>query len=133
MDSQFLFFYENDRFLQYASMISVNLAAALVIELSLAFLLGARGRKNFEVMFDVNCLTNPIAVTIVFLMIQAWGNGLLTQGVLFLMEIGVVFFEGAVYKKKLQNLRMNPYKLSLILNAVSYGTGLLLDLISALK
>ena len=132
MDSQFLFFYENDRFLQYASMISVNLAAALVIELSVAFLIGVRGQRNFGVMFNVNCLTNPIAVTIVFLMIQAWGNGLLTQGVLFLMEIGVVFFEGAVYKKKLQMLRMNPFRLSFILNAVSYGAGLLLEVISAL-
>ncbi|MCR5531740.1 MAG: hypothetical protein K6F26_07815 [Lachnospiraceae bacterium] len=152
----FLIFYEEKWFVEYASMISINLVLAIVIELSLAYALGVRGKRNFGVMLNVNCITNPIIVTLAFLMIQAWGNGLLTRLLELPLEAVVVFVEGAVYRRKFGNtetevsdeklrsteaedsgkrevLPMNPFRLSLILNAVSYGVGVLLDVISSLK
>ncbi len=140
----FLIFYEEKWFVEYASMISFNLVLAVVIELSLAYALGVRGKRNFGVMLNVNCITNPIIVTLAFLMIQAWGNGLLTRLLELPLEAVVVFVEGAVYRRMLRSteaddsgkreiLPMNPFRLSLILNAVSYGVGVLLDVISSLK
>lgn len=140
----FLIFYEEKWFVEYASMISFNLVLAVVIELSLAYALGVRGKRNFGVMLNVNCITNPIIVTLAFLMIQALGNGLLTRLLELPLEAIVVFVEGVVYARVLRSteaddfgkrevLPMNPFWLSLILNAVSYGVGVLLDVISGLK
>ena len=140
----FLIFYEEKWFVEYASMISFNLVLAVVIELSLAYALGVRGKRNFGVMLNVNCITNPIIVTLAFLMIQALGNGFLTRLLELPLEAIVVFVEGAVYARMLRSteaddsgkrevLPMNPFWLSLILNAVSYGVGVLLDVISGLK
>ena len=140
----FLIFYEEKWFVEYASMISFNLVLAVVIELSLAYALGVRGKRIFGVMLNVNCITNPIIVTLAFLMIQALGNGFLTRFLELPLEAIVVFVEGVVYARVLRNteaddsgkrevLPMNPFWLSLILNAVSYGVGVLLDVISGLK
>lgn len=140
----FLIFYEEKWFVEYASMISFNLVLAVVIELSLAYALGMRGKHNFGVMLNVNCITNPIIVTLAFLMIQALGNGFLTRLLELPLEAIVVFVEGAVYARMLRSteaddsgkreiLPMNPFRLSLILNVVSYGVGVLLDVISGLK
>lgn len=140
----FLIFYEEKWFVEYASMISFNLVLAVVIELSLAYALGVRGKRNFGVMLNVNCITNPIIVTLAFLMIQALGNGFLTRLLELPLEAIVVFVEGVVYARVLRSteaddsgkrevLPRNPFWLSLILNAVSYGVGVLLDVISSLK
>lgn len=140
----FLIFYEEKWFVEYASMISFNLVLAVVIELSLAYALGVRGKRNFGVMLNVNCITNPIIVTLAFLMIQALGNGFLTRLLELPLEAIVVFVEGAVYARMLRSTEaddsgkreiqpMNPFRLSLILNVVSYGVGVLLDVISGLK
>ncbi len=140
----FLIFYEEKWFVEYASMISFNLVLAVVIELSLAYALGVRGKRNFGVMINVNCITNPIIVTLAFLMIQVLGNGFLTRLLELPLEAIVVFVEGVVYARALRSteaddsgkrevLPMNPFWLSLILNAVSYGVGVLLDVISGLK
>lgn len=140
----FLIFYEEKWFVEYASMISFNLVLAVVIELSLAYALGVRGKRNFGVMLNVNCITNPIIVTLAFLMIQALGNGFLTRLLELPLEAIVVFVEGMVYARALRSteaddsgkreiLPMNPFRLSLILNVVSYGVGVLLDVISSLK
>lgn len=140
----FLIFYEEKWFVEYASMISFNLVLAVVIELSLAYALGVRGKRNFGVMLNVNCITNPIIVTLAFLMIQALDNGFLTRLLELPLEAIVVFVEGAVFARMLRSteaddsgkreiLPMNPFWLSLILNAVSYGVGVLLDVIFGLK
>lgn len=117
----------NEQFLEYASMISFNLVATMIIEVPLAILLGVRSQKDIETVFWLNCLTNPILVTILyFLMKTSLGDPAL-NGILFLMEIVVVITEGMVYRLYLQRKPMNPFLLSFLLNAVSYGAGLLWD------
>ncbi|MBO7630958.1 MAG: hypothetical protein J6S78_01345, partial [Lachnospiraceae bacterium] len=92
----------NEQFLEYASMISFNLVATVIIEVPLAILLGVRSQKDIETVFWLNCLTNPILVTILyFLMKTSLGDPAL-NGILFLMEIVVVITEGTVYRCKLQ-------------------------------
>ena len=115
-------------FLGYSSMVSFNLIGTLILELLTAYILKVRGKENFRLLFDVNCISNPIVVTLLYLMIRLWGYGLLTKGLLFLLEIAVVFVEGRFYKR-LKSAPVGPYKLSVILNGISYGSGVLLELI----
>lgn len=115
-------------FFGYSYMVSFNLIGTLVLELPAAYFLKVRGKENFRLLFNVNCMSNPIVVTLLYLMIRVWGYGLLTKGLLFLSEIAVVFVEGRFYKR-LKNAPISPYKLSVILNGISYGTGILLGFI----
>lgn len=115
--------------IDYANMIAFNLTCTLVLELAAAFVLGLRGKKNFGIVFNVNCLTNPIVVTLLYLMIRLWGYGLLARGLLFLIEVAVVFAEGWIYKRHMPDVPVPPYRFSLVLNALSYGTGILLELL----
>lgn len=123
---------ENELVRAYIGTISYNLLATLAIEIPLALALGVRGRKNVRTVFEVNCLTNPIVVTILFWLVRTSLCVPLVRGILFLMECIVVWTEGILYKRRLTDAPMNPFKMSLILNAVSYGTGVVLELISAL-
>jgi len=112
--------------LSYAKSISVSLCGTLMTELPLAFLLGVRGRKNIGAVFIVNCLTNPTVVSIVFLLLCLPVSFIAVNIAVVILEILVVITEGAVYRRKLEGVRMHPYLLALILNAVSFGIGFLL-------
>lgn len=128
-------------FSEYASMVSFNVFLTLVTELPLAFLLGVRGRKNFNVMLIVNCISNPLLITLVFPLIWFYGYGIWMYAVVIPLEAVVIFAEGAAYRKKLKNdtaetasdgrerIPMNPFLLSFLLNVVSYGIGEILNLI----
>ena len=122
-------------------MVSFNVALTLFTELPLAFFLGVRGRKNFNVMLIVNCISNPLLITLVFPFIWFFGYGFWMHLAVLPLEAVVVFTEGAVYQKKLKNdvtetaspgrerMPMNPFLLSFLLNAGSYGIGEILNLI----
>ncbi|MBO4399721.1 MAG: hypothetical protein J5795_06275 [Lachnospiraceae bacterium] len=117
----------NEQFLAYASIISFNLVATLIIEVPLAILLGVRNRKDIGLVFWLNCLTNPVLVTILYLLTLTSLGDPVVNGILFLSEIVVVVTEGMVYRRYLQRKPMNPFLLSFLLNAVSCGAGLLWD------
>ncbi|MBO4697228.1 MAG: hypothetical protein J5643_08125 [Lachnospiraceae bacterium] len=123
---------DNELLRTYIGTLSYNLFGTLAIEIPLALALGVRGRKNAWTVFEVNVLTNPIVVTILFLLVRTQLCMPAVRGILFLMECVVVPAEGMLYKRRLTETPMNPFKLSLILNAVSYGTGVILELISVL-
>ena len=113
---------------EYFLSISFSLSGTLAIELTLAFLLGLRGR-NLETVFWVNCLTNPILVTFMFWGLRVPGLRDWVDPIVVLFEDAVVFVEGAIYRQHLKNVRRDPYVLSLLLNATSYGTGLVLNVL----
>ena len=123
---------DNELLRAYIGTISYNLFGTLAIEIPLALALGVRGKKNVWAVFEVNVMTNPIVVTILFLLVRTQLCMPAIRGILFLMECVVVLVEGMLYKRRLTETPMNPFKLSLILNAVSYGTGVILELISVL-
>ena len=112
--------------LSYAKSISVSLCGTLLAELPLAFLLGVRGWRNVKTVLIVNCLTNPIVVSIVFILLCLPVSFFAVNIVVVILEILVVVTEGAVYRRKTERVGTHPYLLSLILNAVSFGIGFLL-------
>lgn len=98
------------------------LGTTIVIEGVLAFLAGVRKRADQLIVLLVNVLTNPLLVSLGYLILLRFGRtgyGIATA----VMEIAVVFIEGFVYKVFLTN-RKHPFLLSLFLNAGSFLIGL---------
>ena len=116
-------------FFEYAATISFCLTGTLLIEVTLALALGVRGWDDIEKVVLINILTNPVLVTILFLLNRMRVD---VKEIFFIqlgLEVVVVILEGMHYKRKMQKERMNPFLLSMVLNAVSYGAGLALSLL----
>ena len=111
----------------FLKMFGISLGLTLVIELLLALVLGVRGRGLLLVLL-VNILTNPPAVLVAYLAGSRLPAGdripfqIVIEGI-------VILIEGLIYRSFKGNgiTFRYPVLLSLILNAVSYGTGLILN------
>ena len=93
---------------------SLCLGLTLAIELPIAFLWGLRGRELVAVAV-ANVMTNPLAVAL-----HLWGIPQIP------IELGVGRAEGAAYSLHFEK---RPMLLALFSNAVSWGIGLLLNLV----
>ena len=90
------------------------LGLTLAIELPIAYLWGLRGREMLTVA-AANVMTNPLAVALH-----------LCGGPQVSIELGVVLAEGAAYSLHFEK---RPWRLAVISNAVSWGIGLLLNIV----
>lgn len=99
--------------------LGLSLALTLLIELPVAWLWGLRGRDLILAAL-VNVLTNP-AVVLLHQFFPAWGATLV-------LEAGAVLVEGWYYQRFGQSARC-PWLLSLSANALSFGLGLLINMI----
>lgn len=97
-------------------MYGISFGLTLLIELPVCYLLGLRSRKELEVVFLVNLLTNPAAV---------WLHSTLGLPQIFI-EVLVVIIECYVYRQFRQT---HPLRLSLLANGISWGLGLLLQML----
>ena len=101
----------------------ISLTLTLVFEVGLALILKYRGKDILNVVL-VNILTNPLLNSVIVAINYYYG--LKTRNVcLFILEIVVVIVEGFIYQKYLKRRVINGFLLSLILNLVSYGLGIL--------
>lgn len=102
-----------------------SLVWTLGVELSAGALLGYYRWKDLLLIFLVNVLTNPVLGLIldgIYL-----GLGIFPGWEILLpLETLVVLTEGWLYRGRLSRERVNPFLLSLILNAASYFGGMLL-------
>lgn len=98
------------------------LLLTIIIELSLALILGVRDKKDIINVILVNVITNPIVVMSQILLYLNFGYTIEVIGIVIL-EILVVPIEGLIYKKVLNYKKINPFILSLILNASSLIIG----------
>lgn len=101
------------------------LSTTVVIEGVLAFVCGVRKWKDQLIVFLVNVLTNPLLVSLGYLILFRFGRTGYDVATA-VMEITVVFVEGLIYKKMLPD-RKHPFLLSLLLNAGSFLIGLELN------
>lgn len=108
-----------------ADILVKSLCLTVVIECGLAFLLGYRKKDLLNTLL-VNTLTNPPLVLVVQLtrIFEGQRAGNILTAVL---EITVVLLEGFIYYKTLSRRKINPFVLSLILNASSYLLGLFIN------
>ncbi len=100
------------------------LACTLVLETGAAAALGVRSGGDFLIVVLANLLTNPVVSVLPSFAAYRFGTGLLIP-VTVLAELGAVLAEWLVYRRFLSFRRVPPFLLSLILNAVSYFTGVL--------
>ena len=105
---------------------AICLLLTIIIESIFAFLLGVRSKKDFLNITLVNVLTNPIVVTIPYLIYILYGYKFYTYSII-LLEIFTFLIEGLIYLKVLDYKKINPLFLSLLLNLTSYGLGLLME------
>ena len=97
-------------------MYGISFGLTLLIELPVCYLLGLRSREQLEVVFLVNLLTNPAAV---------WLHSTLGLPQI-IIEVLVVIIECYVYRQFRQT---HPLRLSLLANGISWGLGLLLQML----
>lgn len=97
-------------------MYGLSLVLTLLIELPVCYGLGLRKREQLELVFLVNLLTNPAAV---------WLHT--TGGIPQIpVELLVVIIECYVYHQFKQS---RPLPLSLVANGVSWGLGVVLQML----
>ena len=102
------------------------LVLTILFEVVIALGVGVRKKLDLVNIILVNVLTNPIVVTIpvyfnVRYSVEARHISLL------ILEILAVFTEGFIYKKYLNYKKINPFIISLILNGVSYMSGVIIN------
>ena len=104
---------------------AVSLGLTLLIEMSLAFLFRVRSKRGLTVVLLANVLTNPAAVCLCMACGPYLGGWYFPFQLL--VEAAVVLVEGNVYRqfRKDLNALLKPFLLSFVLNACSYGTGLI--------
>ncbi len=102
-----------------------SLGVTLLFEVSFGLLLGFRRGRDLALIFLVNLLTNPLLGLIldgIYL-----GLGRLPNWLIILpLEAAVVLAEGALYRGRLSRDGIDPFLLSLILNATSFLGGMMI-------
>lgn len=105
-----------------------SLACTLVIEIVFALILGVRKKGDVLTVALVNFMTNPLVVSLGFLSGFFFGTKVRIICMIFL-ELFAFTSEAVVYKYALRCKKLNPFLLSLLLNAASYLIGLLINMI----
>lgn len=105
--------------------LAICLLITIVSETLFSLIIGIR-RLDLLFVLLVNILTNPLLNTILNYVDLMYSNQI--RLITFIVgEIFVFVIEGIIYSKCLDNKKINPYILSLILNVFSMTIGLLLD------
>ena len=102
------------------------LGCTIVIEFVVALILGIRNNKDILNIVLVNIITNPIVVSLPFLIFMNFGY-LYYRICFYSLEVLTVLLEGFIYYKVLDFKKINPFLLSLVLNICSYGIGELIN------
>lgn len=107
----------------------VSLISTIIIELVVSIIIGVRKRNDIITIIMVNTLTNPIVVFIANI-VHTLKNVLLYWIIVIVIEIIVIFIEGKIYNKILRFEKLSGLKISFINNVVSFGTGLIIRIIT---
>ncbi len=104
----------------------MSLFLTLVIELSIALIIGIKERNDIKVVICANVCTNPVVVFIVNLVY--YFDALKYLGIVTaVLEISAFITEALIYKKYLKYDKITPFAISFLCNLISYGTGVILD------
>lgn len=94
-----------------------------------AYVIGIRGKKNYILLFLVNTATNPAAV-LLYLFLYSFAP-LPDLSAQICVELLVFAAEGLLFRASMDAEEIpgrSPWKMSAVLNLVSWGTGVLLSL-----
>lgn len=106
----------------------VSLLATLMIEIVVALCLGIRDKKDLINVLIVNVMTNPLVVSIAF-MVNLRHGLMMKRIAMIILEFLALIGEGFVYKRVLEYKKINGYLVSLILNVTSYLLGIIVNMV----
>lgn len=110
------------------AIMGVCLVSTIVIEILVSFFIGVRDKKDVFNVLLVNVLTNPLVVSISYLVNLRYG--LFRKNiVLIFLELFAFLIEGFIYKRVLEYKKINGYLVSLILNIISYSLGIVINIV----
>lgn len=98
------------------------LVVTILLEVLSALIIKIRDNKDIINIILVNVLTNPLLVSITYVIFLKFGEEI-QKIVEAVMEITILIVEGILYKKYLKNDKINPFLISFILNLSSYTIG----------
>lgn len=101
------------------------LVVTILLEVLFTLIIKIRDKKDIINIILVNVLTNPLLVSITYVIFLKYGEGI-QKIVEIVMEIIIIVVEGILYKKYLKFKKINPFLISFILNLSSYTIGSLL-------
>ncbi len=103
------------------------LGVTIVIEVGVFFIIVYRKKDLINILL-ANILTNPIVSSVpVYFNVKYGVSGRNIS--LLVLDLLVLIVEGFIYHKYLNNKKINPYLLSLILNGSSYLLGVIINLV----
>ena len=102
----------------------------VIIELTVAVLFNIRSKRDIILIILINICTNPAVVYLSNILLLLNNKTIHTAAVM-LLEILAFSTEGAMLKNHLENKSIAPYRLSLCMNLISFGTGIILNALSA--
>lgn len=98
------------------------LLLTVMAEVALGFVLGVRKKRDIVNVVLVNVLTNPFASSVPFVI--NFFRGLRARNIaVACLEVFALVTEALIYKKVLDFKRIQPFLLSLLLNAFSFLLG----------
>ena len=103
----------------------ISLLLTLIIEIFISYILGIRGKKDIKVVICANICTNPVVVYIANLT-ALFGTEMLYGIIVIILEILAVVVETFIFKKYLKFDKINPWKISLLNNVISFSSGLII-------
>ena len=108
--------------------LSLSLILTLAVELALALILGVRRGKDLFIIALANILTNPAVNYCAYWAFRLFTtHSIYTVLIIILLEISAVFAEFIIYRRLLSYERVGKLKLSLLLNAASFLTGIVIS------
>lgn len=102
----------------------------VLLESITAYAIGIRGKKNYLLLFLANTATNPAAVLLYLFLYSFTPLSDLASQVC--VEILVFTAEGLLFRASMDAEEIpcrSPWKMSAVLNLVSWGTGVLFSLL----
>ncbi len=110
--------------------LSTSLAITLVVELAVAAaLFGMRAHRDLAVLGLINVATNPMVNLLLAAEMAASGSRSLADPVtattLAVLEVAVVLVEWQVLARLLPEWRGSALRMSVVMNAASFGVGML--------
>ena len=106
----------------------LSLALTLAVELSLALILKVRKDKDLAIIALANFLTNPVVNYCYYWAVYLFTErSIYTILILVALEAAAVFVEFLIYRSLLTYDRIGKLKLSLLLNAASFLTGVIIS------
>ena len=106
----------------------ISLAATLVVEGLLGYLLGIRTKRDIRLVILANIFTNP-AVVYGSIIVSIYFGSVVYTVVVLSLELLAILGEALIYRRYLSVRLMNPFLLSFILNLASFFAGIMINLI----